>query len=204
MSADSSEGTSRGGPISGLQEQALNCSLEELAAIARDVLDSGSRLRFRARGFSMIPLIGDGDILVVEPVREGGPAAGEIVMTVDDSGMVKVHRLQGRTVQDGQVELITRGDNSGAPDVPVPAAGVLGVVRSIEKPGRTIDLAGEAGVRIAGRLLALLQSASWRLVVSRSRGGSRAGAVAKGLLLKCLGLLARVPRRYLRKWLAEA
>jgi len=209
MSAGCSEGSAGPGAVRGAGDKVLNCPLDELAAIARDVLAGGNRLRFRARGFSMLPIIEDGDTVTVEPSAAGGPVRGDILLTTDAAGAVRVHRLLAVTRRGSQQRYITRGDNSGSADPPVNAAGILGIVRSVQKHngGREVDLAGDAGLRRAGRALAGLQSLSWRLLVLRKDAdgnGGKAGAVAAGLALRGLGLLSKAPRSYLRRRVGSA
>lgn len=80
----------------------------------------------------MWPRIRSGDVVRVEPLGEGGPRIGDIVLLAMDGGYVlhRVVRLTGNTV-------LTRGDNRPMPDPPVRPVAVLGVAVARTRRGRT-------------------------------------------------------------------
>ena len=94
-----------------------------------DLLQRGHPVRFQARGDSMHPFIREGDVLHVEPGQE--VRLGDVVLVQVDRGLT-AHRV---VVLDG-ARIVTRGDNAGAPDSPLPRARVLGVVAAVERGGK--------------------------------------------------------------------
>ncbi|MCL4532399.1 MAG: S24/S26 family peptidase, partial [Actinobacteria bacterium] len=80
-----------------------------LAELMRAVLEKGAPFRFRARGWSMVPFILDGDVITVAPLPGGLPRMGDVVAFVRrETGKVVVHRIIARR---GDAWL-TKGDNS--------------------------------------------------------------------------------------------
>jgi len=65
------------------------------------------------------------------------------MLLVDINGEWIAHRLLTRRSLDGQVFIITRGDNSACPDQPVSPDAVLGKVTGISRNGREIPVSGE-------------------------------------------------------------
>ena len=114
---------------------ALNYPQLELAAA---LLRSGSTIRLRALGTSMLPAIWPGDLLTITPVLVEAVRPGEIVLSVRN-GRFCIHRL----VQVGSAsgaDWITRGDALADPDPGVPAAAILGYVSSIARGHRVLVL----------------------------------------------------------------
>lgn len=118
----------------------LPCEAADLADIGAQVLSSGARLRFRARGFSMHPLITDRDILIVEPVDVDRLRVGDILLFRSATATVLAHRLIHKETGPSRSLLIMRGDARPCPDQPVSPDHVLGQVVAIERQGRARSL----------------------------------------------------------------
>ncbi len=117
--------------------EAFNLSGPALLALMRAVLDRGATFRFRARGTSMMPLIRDGDVLSVSPLRRS-PGLGDVVAFVQGTPeRLAVHRvvaLQGASC-------LIQGDNAdGCPDGVVCYDQILGRVTCVERAGRRVRL----------------------------------------------------------------
>ena len=54
--------------------------------IAEGLIASGLNFRFRAKGRSMLPLIHDGEVLYVQPIRAEPIRVGDIVLFRKDAG----------------------------------------------------------------------------------------------------------------------
>jgi hypothetical protein len=95
--------------------------------LAGQLLQQGTRIRFRASGRSMYPAIHDGDVVEIEPVSGKALCRGDIVLVVCPTGL-KVHRII--KLDDGEV--VTCGDASLDSELPMGLDHVLGRVCNIE------------------------------------------------------------------------
>ncbi len=100
-------------------------------SLARSVILDSGRLRFRASGSSMLPVIRPGDILVVHRRELHEVRQGEIAFFFCYDRMA-VHRV----VLKSPALLITQGDTHFSPDPPVTAENLLGVVVFIDRNGK--------------------------------------------------------------------
>lgn len=115
-----------------------NFNRTDFAEFSTDLLRQGVKIRFRARGRSMAPLIRDGDVLTVEPATSDGLRVGDVALHRIGGRQVVAHRVVGRHEEDGRPVLTTRGDASfNAPD-PVREGDVLGRVVQVERDGRVV------------------------------------------------------------------
>jgi SAM-dependent methyltransferase len=113
-----------------------DCARAELDAaawtgLARAVLAAGHRLRFRAHGRSMRPLVPHGSLLEVEARAFERVRLGEVVLHASPRAPLVAHRVVGRAAD----ALVTRGDSNARLER-VPARDVLGVVVARESGGR--------------------------------------------------------------------
>jgi SAM-dependent methyltransferase len=130
-------------------------------ALARAVLESGNRLRFRALGRSMRPLVPHGSLLEVEPRPFERVRLGEVVLHSLAGAPLVAHRVVGRRAG----ELLTRGDSNARLDRVRPGD-YLGVVTAREQdgewrrvssgPARWLGLASGLGYRLLVGLARLL------------------------------------------------
>ena len=142
-------------------------------ALAGAVLGRGFSLRFQAKGFSMAPLIRDGDILTLAPKGGKPPRPGDIVAFVNPSdGKIAVHRI----IAFRRGAATIKGDNVSLPDGTFPESSILGFVWRVERDGRIV----RPGFGVAGRFIASLSARRlWRgllacaEVVSRPFRGER-------------------------------
>jgi hypothetical protein len=120
----------------------VHCNGQDFVALSRQILSSGSCLRFEAKGGSMHPFIQDGDIVVVEPAEFSNLRLGEIAFYRVSDEAVRAHRVVRRVQQDGTDHLFAQGDAGWGLDGPVSPAQILGRVTAIERRGRLIRLDG--------------------------------------------------------------
>jgi hypothetical protein len=71
---------------------ARTLSRQQLLLVARAVVSKGGHLRCRVHGYSMRPMITDGDEVVLGAVRSSTPHIGEVIL-VDTSRGPKLHRV---------------------------------------------------------------------------------------------------------------
>ncbi len=109
-------------------------------ALEQEVLERGGSFRFRARGWSMMPFVRPGDVLVVERVDLARLCPGAIILYHRGGTSHVVHRLVRRVEKDGRLVFIAQGDNKLIADAPILAEQVLGRVVGIEREGRRLRL----------------------------------------------------------------
>jgi len=151
--------------------------LTDLAGVGRELakeeIEKGLTMRFRAQGGSMSPLIRAGDIVTVEAAETRALRVGDVVL-FQSGNLAVVHRMLYQYVRGGTTYLLTKGDSIPDPDRPVPATRLMGRVKAIERHGRSIDLDSRPA-RALAVLVALASplSAYWRPLASRARNAAR-------------------------------
>jgi signal peptidase I len=112
-----------------------------LGDMSTALLCSGHEIRFRATGHSMQPTIEDGEVITVAPITPTAAKRGDILLYQSECG-VKAHRVVGirRSAKGEDVNYFMRGDASMDHDDPVRPEQVLGLVVTVERKGRRIDL----------------------------------------------------------------
>lgn len=111
-----------------------------LSELSAEVLQSGKRLRFRARGGSMYPFIKDGEVIEIEPCPASEINVGEVVFYRSSRGNVIAHRVTGRRSEGDRLVLLAKGDSAPTFDEPVYADQVLGRVTVIERGQKKLFL----------------------------------------------------------------
>ena len=150
-------------------------------ALSRELLQSGSSVRFEARGSSMFPTIRDREIVYVTPVIVSKLRKDDIVLTKGHKRFL-IHRL---VVADHERNLfITRGDSGTEDDPAVRGDQILGQVLSKEVTFGTKRF-GKKTVRMK------LTGFSGMLLRSAARSRSAAGKIlrAAGLRRVAVGFL---------------
>ncbi len=96
------------------------------------------QLELLVRGDCMVPLIVEGDRLVVEQEKRYWP--GDVVAFFAHDGRFLVHRVIGYRPVGGRLGVVTAADRAPGWDDPVPVGGVLGRVASISRDGEPAAL----------------------------------------------------------------
>ncbi|MGC9521782.1 MAG: S24/S26 family peptidase [Anaerolineae bacterium] len=126
---------------------------DELRSLTTAVLEEGSRVKFRVRGQSMAPFIQDGDVAIVEPIKNvpSPIRRGDVVLCALDEHRLVVHRVRRILRSGGVTRYAIQGNGVARPDGCVEAEQILGRVTGIERGtwSRDIDTAWQ-------RLLGLL------------------------------------------------
>jgi hypothetical protein len=129
----------------------LSLSGESLLGLLEAVLARGVPFRFLARGFSMSPLIRDGDILTVAPRGEARLRPGDTVAFINPlNGKPAVHRI----IRLDREFIVVKGDNVAEPDGLISGKDILGVVTSVERGGKKVRF----GLGVERRLIAFFSS----------------------------------------------
>ncbi len=119
--------------------------------ISRELFEQGKSVRFEARGWSMRPLIRNGDFITASPVDSTSIKVGDIVFYIAGNNRVLVHRIIGLRRNNGEMIVLIKGDACFGLLDKVDSRNVLGKVVAIERNGRkkTLDTAWQ-------RLLSLI------------------------------------------------
>jgi hypothetical protein len=164
---------------------------------------SGEQHYLPIRGKSMLPMLREGDEVLVAHTRDLQP--GEIAVFQQPGGLI-AHRVLLGYADDAAPFLRTKGDNVLGLDPPVPYSAVVGRAVSISRRGRILDM-DTAGWRRTGKMMAFLGKAqaslyyrSWDLSPDRdlaqptrySAWAGRAFRVGNAILLRlCLVIIGR-------------
>lgn len=120
---------SPGTSISG-EAHALKCEM------AREVLSVSGSLRLQVNGWSMLPSVLPGDVLIVQRAASHEVIEGDIVLFGRDSRLF-AHRVIGRKFDSSNI--LTRGDAMTVSDPPVQEKELLGKVTFILRNGRCLE-----------------------------------------------------------------
>ena len=137
-------------------EHAIKCEL------AGETLRSSGTLRLQVTGWSMLPAVWPGDVLVIDRAESKDVAKGDIVLFGRDRRLF-AHRVLSAGPEDSGI--LTRGDSMPAPDPIVREDELLGKVSFIVRNGKYIA-PGQPG-RSQRAIAALVRSSNVaaRLVV---------------------------------------
>lgn len=134
--------------------------------LAGEVLLSSGSLRLRVNGWSMLPLIWPGDVIVVEHLKESDIEVGDIVVFRLESRFV-AHRVLETGGRAASEWVLTQGDALASPDVPIKRQQILGRVSSILRNGRCFEATN--GSRRSERVLARVLRRSPRAARTMAR-----------------------------------
>ena len=134
----------------------------EFEVLARALLGTGLAIRFRAKGFSMRPLVRDGDALLVAPIKPTDVRVGDLVLFRRGCEDLVVHRVLKRASSRGSLAFLIKGDRAASADGLISSADVMGRVVARERGSKTADLMAPRW-RLLGRVVAWLSPFLHRL-----------------------------------------
>lgn len=154
-------------------------------------IESGGSVWLTIASQSMYPALLPGDRVLVGAARPKELRLGDLVV-VNAANFRIVHRLVARSIQAGDLRLITKGDNCDEGDNPWLAGQLLGVVVAVERQVGKLDLRS-ARARSAGAIVALLSRGQW--LGHRRLRGKPQWAMCRlfGIALQGIGVLATRP-----------
>jgi len=118
----------------------LAISAPELAILAGNTVNSGGRITFVARGWSMHPAIRDGDRLTVAGVDGGKVRPGEIVLYRGAGDRIVVHRVLRRRRRGPESWIEVAGDAlTGSPES-IRSRDIVGTVTTVYRGGHELAL----------------------------------------------------------------
>jgi hypothetical protein len=121
-----------------IRGQDLPLSGQALIGLMQEVLGKGRPFRFRAKGWSMSPLIRDRDVITITPIPQKTPGVGEIVAFIHPVFQkLVVHRVVGRK---GASWLILGDNLEGATDGWIEARDILGRLTRVEREGQEVRM----------------------------------------------------------------
>ena len=127
------------------ETHSLKCEL------AGEVLRSSGNLRLQVTGWSMVPTLWPGDILMIARVDPALLSEGDIVL-IDRDRRLFAHRLLAKNFENSGI--LTRGDSMRSPDPRVAPNKLLGKVSFILRNGRCIE--PRPTMRVSERAVAAL------------------------------------------------
>ena len=152
----------------------MPCGGADFCELSKAVLARGARLRFQARGGSMGPLIRDGDILEVRPIKVAEARVGDVIFFRGHRGNMLAHRLVRKTqTERGETALIAKGDSASQYDRPVRPDQLFGKVISIERRQKRVRL-DRGLIKLIGLLWAKVPFVSFRIYPAFRRGKRKA------------------------------
>jgi signal peptidase I len=133
---------------------ALKCEL------ASEMLRSSGMLRLRVAGWSMLPALVQGDLLVFERATRDELSEGDIVLFGRD-GRLFAHRVIGVSTGRKEGSVLTQGDAVPRPDPPVADRELYGRVLRIVRNGKPMQPARSLSIpeHVLAALLRRSQSA---------------------------------------------
>lgn len=105
----------------------LECRGSELYELGKELADAGASLHIEVRGWSMYPIIRNGDKIHVSPVAIDDINVGDVVFFRSGDRLL-AHRVVGHAVDSGCTSLRTRGDRFRHEDPPFGQAELIGKV----------------------------------------------------------------------------
>ena len=125
-------------------------------ALVEERLDAGRAVRFTIPTASMWPTLSPGDAVLVHGVCMDDLCVGDIVIGQWREGW-RAHRLIECRREAAQTLLVTQGDNCSAADEAWPLSQLVGVVVSVRRGEREVNLQSVRVRRIGAGLAFLLR-----------------------------------------------
>jgi signal peptidase I len=134
---------------------------EVLPELVMEVVSKGVECRLQAKGYSMSPIIKDGDMITISPVSGSLPRFGDVIAFIHPkTEKLLIHRVVWKS---GDAWLV-KGENALEPDGLIKKENVLGLVTKVERKGKRIFL----GLGPERFLIALLTRTNLLFPVLRS------------------------------------
>jgi hypothetical protein len=160
-----------------LQADATPTLAHAASALVEERLDAGRAVRFTIPTASMWPTLAPGDRVLARGAQVDELRVGDIIIGKWGEDW-RAHRLIERRRETGQMLFVTQGDNCGAADPAWPASQLVGVVASIRRGEREVNLQSGWARRLGAGLAFLLRRQN---VAQRAPGKLPRRAALKGL-----------------------
>jgi len=113
---------------------------DDFLALNDEILKREVYLRFRIKGESMSPSLRDKDVVIIKRFNLSEIKTGDIIFYRIPPSQIVIHRLIKRTLEDGKMAFITKGDANFYFDPYVYPKDILGKIVAIERDRRYIRL----------------------------------------------------------------
>lgn len=111
-------------------------SSQDTAAVLQELIKKGAHCRFQAKGWSMSPLIKDGDIVTISPLGGNQIKVGQVVAVIEpQTQRLFVHRVVRRKGAAYEI----KGDNLTTSDGLFNLSEIIGVVTRVERGSRVVS-----------------------------------------------------------------
>lgn len=117
-------------------KETISLNNSDLLKLSRCLIEIGTSIRFRAKGFSMRPFIQDGDLITVSPLRNSSVRVGDVVLYKTADDRVIAHRVVQKTIKDKKTVFFIKGDATFGQPEKVVKERLLGRIAAIERNGR--------------------------------------------------------------------
>lgn len=113
----------------------LILSSQSLELLIDEAGQKKARIRFKAKGTSMMPIIHPDDIITVTPYLRKKPDIGDIaVFRHPITQLLRIHRIVGKKFD----KYLFKGDNLMVADGLIPRDNILGTVKYVQRNGKSI------------------------------------------------------------------
>ena len=157
-------------------------SLLDLPGNLRDICLKNNNIIFRASGWSMFPVIWEGDILEIEPIRLEDAIEGDIIL-YKLGALTFAHRLVKAYLEDGCLCALTSGEKgyrNGLFYEPkgIPSGSVIGKITRIKR-GKSRMSPDEAELNKTGLIKGIAKLAVWMMKQHLKQGISKIITIAQ-------------------------
>ena len=118
--------------------------------LCQEGLRSGKAVRLLATGDSMVPIIRQGDMLLITPLAGGAIRVGDVVFFADKHGRMVLHRVIRIRQHESGHRFLLQADNSIQADGWISLEAIYGRLASFERTGEHFSMS-----RSSMRLLSL-------------------------------------------------
>jgi signal peptidase I len=132
----------------------VNLEAPDFLEQARELLSRNIPVEIRMSGGSMRPAIEDGDIIIIEPIKDSPVKQGDIVLYQTRFDTAVIHRVVRIEKASSGRSVLTRGDASAQADIPASVHRILGRVRQVERAGERINV-GRPRSRFIEKIMSL-------------------------------------------------
>jgi signal peptidase I len=133
----------------------VNLEAPDFLEQARDMLSRNIPVEIRMSGGSMRPAIEDGDMIIIEPIKDSPVKQGDIILYQTRFDTAVIHRVVRIEKAASGRSVLTRGDASAQTDIPAPLHRILGRVRQVERAGERINV-GRPRNKIIEKIISLV------------------------------------------------
>ena len=106
--------------------------------LAEEALKKSNKLRFRALGSSMFPIIRSGDLVTIKPFETTNLVLGDIILFKNNDKFF-LHRIIKKINSNNSLIFITKGDFLSSSDPYIDSEQVLGKLITLERDKRVIN-----------------------------------------------------------------